>query len=79
MTNVLAQKTFTVKKIINGKTLTFTLKVDKALTQIFSRDAKSFAPDYTKQNLTITPMLLVSGLTGDQIANVSGFKWTLTK
>lgn len=29
MANVLAQKTFTVKKIINGKTLTFTLKVDK--------------------------------------------------
>ena len=76
MANVLAQKTFTVKKIINGKTLTFTLKVDKALTQIYSRDTKSFAPDYTEQNLTITPMLLVSGLTGDQIANVSGFKWT---
>lgn len=79
MTNVLAQKTFTVKKIINGKTLTFTLKVDKALTQIYSRDTKSFAPDYTEQNLTITPMLLVSGLTGDQIANVSGFKWSVVK
>lgn len=76
---LLAQKTFMVKKIINGKTLTFGLKVDRALTQIYSRDTKSYAPDYAKAPATLTPYLLVSGLTGDQIAHVSGFSWALTK
>lgn len=79
MENPLAQKTFTVKKIINGKTLNFTLQIDKALTQKYIRDKKAYAPDFTKTPLIISPLLLVSGLSGNQIANVSGFKWTLTK
>lgn len=79
MTEILAQKTFTVKKIINGKTLTFGIKVDRALTQIYSRDTKSYTPNYPTQAATLTPYLLVSGLTGDQIAHVSGFSWSLTK
>lgn len=66
MADVLAQKTFTVKKLVNGKTLTFVLKTDKALTQIFSRDSKTFAPDYAASALTLTPMLLVSGKNGDK-------------
>lgn len=79
MDNILAQKTFTARKIINGKSLTFSLQVDKALTQVYQRDNKSFAPDFGASPLTITPLMLVSGLQGDQIARVSGFRWTLTK
>ena len=79
MGNPLAQKTFTVRKIINGKSLTFSLQVDKALTQVYQRDNKAFAPDFGASPLTITPLMLVSGLQGDQSARVSGFKWTLTK
>lgn len=76
---ILAQKTFSVKKTINGQTLSFTLKVDKALTQIYTRDSKSYAPDFAASNMTITPLLLVSGKTGDQIANTSNYTWALTK
>lgn len=79
MEEVFSQKTFTVKKIVNGKTLTFTLKTDKALTQIFSRDNKAYAPDYSKTPITLTPLLLVSGKSGDQSANLSGLKWSVQK
>jgi hypothetical protein len=76
---VLAQKTFTIRKTINGQTLTFSLQPDKACTQIYVRDNKTFTPDYSNTNLTLTPLLLVSGKTGDQSANLTGFKWTVTK
>ena len=56
MENPLAQKTFTVKKIINGKTLNFTLQIDKALTQKYIRDKKTYAPDFTK-----TPLIFSIG------------------
>lgn len=79
MADILAQKTFTVKKLVNGKTLTFVLKTDKALTQIFSRDSKTFAPDYAASALTLTPMLLVSGKNGDQTAHLSNLNWRVLK
>lgn len=79
MANILSQKTFSIKRIVNGKTLTFSLQTDKALTQIYQKDAKAFAPNYAATPLTITPMLLVSGLQGDQIANVSNYKWSVKK
>ena len=79
MAEILAQKTFTVKKLVNGKTLTFVLKTDKALTQIFSRDSKTYAPDYAASALTLTPMLLVSGKNGDQSAHLSNLNWRVLK
>lgn len=37
MAEILAQKTFTVKKLVNGKTLTFVLKTDKALCLVLNK------------------------------------------
>ena len=79
MAEILAQKTFTVKKLVNGKTLTFVLKTDKALTQIFSRDSKTYAPNYAASPLTLTPLLLVSGKNGDQTAHLSDLNWKVVK
>lgn len=79
MANILSQKTFSIKRIVNGKTLTFSLQTDKALTQIYQKDAKAYAPNYAQTPMTITPMLLISGLSGDQIAHVSNFIWTVNR
>ena len=68
---VLAQQTFTIRRLIDGKTLNFLLQSNQALTQIFTPDPSTYVPNYTSSPyLVITPSLIISGEVGDQIARL---------
>lgn len=59
---LLGQGTFTVRRIINGKSLTFNLSAN-CYSQIMSKDPTTFIPDFTQgaSNLVVTPYLYHSG------------------
>lgn len=59
---LLGQSTFSVKKLIDGKTLTFNLSAN-CYSQIMSKDPTTFLPDFTQagSNLVVTPYLYESG------------------
>ncbi|OJV39329.1 MAG: hypothetical protein BGO29_07520 [Bacteroidales bacterium 36-12] len=68
---ILSQQTFTVRRLIDGKTLNFLLQSNQALTQIFTPDPATYTPNYTASPyLVITPSLLISGEANDQIAQL---------
>lgn len=67
---VLAQQSYTVRRLIDGRTLNFLLQSNHALTQLFTPDPKTYVPNYTSTPLVITPSLLISGESGDQIARL---------
>lgn len=68
---LLAQHSYTIRRLIDGKTLNFILQSNQALTQIFTPDPATYAPNYSASPyLVITPSLLISGEAGDQIARL---------
>lgn len=68
---LLAQHSYTIRRLIDGKTLNFILQSNQALTQIFTPDPSTYAPNYSASPyLVITPSLLISGEAGDQIAKL---------
>lgn len=68
---ILSQQTFTIRRLIDGKTLNFLLQSNQALTQVYTPDPATYLPNYTASPyLVITPSLLISGETGDQIAKL---------
>ena len=68
---ILSQQTFTIRRLIDGKTLNFLLQSNQALTQVYTPDPATFMPNYpTSPFLVITPSLLISGEAVDQIANL---------
>lgn len=68
---LLAQHSYTIRRLIDGKTLNFILQSNQALTQIFTPDPATYAPNYSATPfLVITPSLLISGEAGDQIAKL---------
>lgn len=68
---ILSQQTFTVRRLIDGKTLNFLLQSNQALTQIYTPDPATYTPNYTASPyLVITPSLLISGEANDQIAQL---------
>ncbi len=68
---LLAQHSYTIRRLIDGKTLNFILQSNQALTQIFTPDPATYAPNYSASPyLVITPSLLISGEAGDQIAKL---------
>lgn len=77
MATVLSQKTFTIKKIINGRTLHFSLVVKGSDTQVYIPDQKKYNPDYTGTGtaLQIMPKLMVSGK-GDMTSALSGLAYS---
>lgn len=69
--SILAQQTFTIRRLIDGKTLNFLLQSNQADTQIFTPDPSTYVPNYTASPfLVITPSLIISGESGDQIARL---------
>lgn len=68
---LLAQHSYTIRRLIDGKTLNFILQSNQALTQIFTPDPATYAPNYSATPfLVIKPSLLISGEAGDQIAKL---------
>lgn len=68
---LLAQHSYTIRRLIDGKTLNFILQSNQALTQIFTPDPATYVPNYSASPfLVITPSLLISGEAGDQIARL---------
>lgn len=76
---ILAQGTFSIKRMVNGKTLNFVLVPNKAVTQIFTPDPPTYAPDYSASPyLLITPSLFISGQATDQIGCLKAAPtWTI--
>lgn len=68
---ILSQQTYTIRRLIDGKTLNFLLQSNQALTQLFTPDPKTYVPNYgNSPYLVITPSLLISGESNDQIARL---------
>lgn len=68
---LLAQHSYTIRRLIDGKTLTFMLESNQATTQIYTPDPATFIPNYvTAPHLVITPSLMIAGESGDQIAKL---------
>lgn len=68
---ILAQHSYTVRRLVDGKTLNFVLQSNHPLTQIYTPDPATYVPNYpTAPYLVITPSLMISGETGDQIARL---------
>lgn len=68
---LLAQHSYTIRRLIDGKTLNFMLESNQATTQIFTPDPTTYAPNYTTSPfLVITPSLMIAGEAGDQIAKL---------
>lgn len=67
---VLAQQTYTIRRIVDGRSLNFLLQSNHALTQLFTPDPKTWLPNYSTTPLVITPSLLIAGEAGDQIARL---------
>lgn len=76
---ILAQQTFTIRRLIDGKTLNFLLQSNQADTQIFTPDPATYVPNYTASPfLVITPSLIISGEVGDQIGRLKAAPtWTI--
>lgn len=75
---ILSQSTFSIKRMVNGKTLNFVLTPNGALTQIYTPDPPTYSPDYTKNAMVITPSLLISGQSTDQISHLKAAPtWTI--
>lgn len=65
---ILSQQTFTIRRLIDGKTLNFLLQSNRPRTQIYTPDPATYLPNYTASPfLVITPALVVSGEPNDQI------------
>lgn len=68
---ILAQHSYTIRRLIDGKTLTFMLESNQATTQIYTPDPGTFIPNYVAAPyLVITPSLMIAGESGDQIAKL---------
>ena len=63
---LLAQHSYTIRRLIDGKTLTFMLESNQATTQIYTPDPATFIPNYvTAPHLVITPSLMIAGESGE--------------
>ena len=60
----------TFHKIVDGRTINFMLAPSISTQQIMSKDPVGYVPDYTNTNLTIVPVLTISGSGGEN--KVSG-------
>lgn len=68
---ILAQETYSIRRLIDGKTLNFVLQSNQAVTQLFTPDPSTFVPNYSATPfLVITPSILIAGEAGDQIAKL---------
>lgn len=67
---IIARGQISIIDLNDAKSLNMYLKSNQPTTQIFNTDNNSFVPDWSKNNLVITPELYVSGTTTDQINQV---------
>jgi hypothetical protein len=68
---ILSQHSYTIRRLIDGKTLNFFLQANQPTTQIFTPDPATYSPNYAASPyLVITPSLMISGETGDQISKL---------
>ena len=75
--SILAQHSYTIRRLIDGKTLNFLLESNHAQTQVFTPSPDTYLPDYTASNLVITPSLIISGEAGNQMSHVTGVTWLI--
>lgn len=67
MANTIARGQISFIDLNDGRNISLYLTSNRPLTQLYDVDTKVYAPDYTENNLVITPNVFVSGLTGNRI------------
>lgn len=67
---LLAQQQFSIRRLVDGKTLNFFLTSNHPTTQVYTPDPATYLPNYPTSNLVITPSLMVSGESTDQIGRL---------
>lgn len=69
---VLAQSQFSIRRLIDGKTVNFFLNSNKPVTQIYTPDPSTYMPNWAGAEagsaLVITPDLQISGQSGSQVS-----------
>ena len=69
---VLAQSQFSIRRLIDGKTVNFFLNSNKPVTQIYTPDPSTYMPNWAGaeagSTLVITPDLQISGQSGSQVS-----------
>ena len=71
MSGILSQSSYSVRRLIDGKSVNFILQTNQPTTQLFTPDPATFLPNYTTGAfLVVTPSLMVSGTAGDQISKL---------
>jgi hypothetical protein len=69
---VLAQSQFSIRRLIDGKTVNFFLNSNKPVTQIYTPDPSTYMPNWAGADagsaLVITPDLQISGQSGSQVS-----------
>lgn len=67
---IIARGQISIIDLNDAKSLNMYLRSNQPTTQIYNTDNNSYVPDWTTENLVITPELYVSGTTTDQITQV---------
>lgn len=65
----------TIVDLNDNKVLNFGLSTNHPDTQIHNQDAGTYVPDFTVNNLVVTPFLYISGETTSQMSQVSNVTW----
>lgn len=68
---------YTIVKLHDGKSMQLNLLCNHHHVQYFSRLDHSFSPNYVVDPIVVTPELLFSGATDNQISNISSPEWTI--
>ena len=78
MASTIARGQISFIDLNDGKNLSLYLVSNRPLTQLYDVDTHEYAPDYSTDNLVITPNLFVSGQSGNRMSDVSGAPtWTI--
>ena len=68
---------YTLVSLHDGKSMQVHLNSNLPSIQFFSRQKNAYAPNYTKDNLVISPELLFSGSEESQIGCIKNIVWTI--
>ena len=72
MASTIARGQISFIDLNDGKNISLYLVSNSPLTQLYDVDTHEYAPDYSVNNLVITPNLFVSGESGNRMGDTSG-------
>lgn len=75
MPEVMAMGQISIVDLTDTPGVSLTLTSNTAQTQIYDPNTNTFAPDWSTNNLTITPVVVVNGTQLDNTSSALSFTW----